>query len=115
EEIKKVIDTNFWHSYSAFATHYPSYYANLIQPTFRVLKNPVVRKRLFNGDSKVLDSMLKEFYSREEIFEEPTEYTFHNFLSELGGCSANDRFLEYFYKSDNGVSRSKAISLMYLY
>ncbi len=115
DEILKYIDKNFWYSYSAFSTHYPSYYANMIQPIFRVLKNPVTRKRIFNNDKGELNKSIGHFTSKEEYYEEPTEYAFQNFLSDLGGCKTNDSFLKYFQVSENQVSRSHAVDVMYLY
>lgn len=61
DEVEKIISDNFNFSYSAFSTHYPIYYASIISPAFRVLKSPILRRRIVNENSK---KSIKEIASR---------------------------------------------------
>lgn len=116
-QIRKYIDQNFWHAYSAFATHYPIVYSNLIQPTFRVLKNPLTNKRLFETDSKVILEQIGKLLNDEDTYLERTSFSilsFHQSLAELDSKIAKG-WLTYFSQNQPGLKFSKETAIYFLY
>jgi hypothetical protein len=116
-QIRKYIDQNFWHAYSAFATHYPIVYASLIQPSFRVLKNPISNKRLFNVTKEKIDKQLSEFLGNENNFIEQTRYSLHFFLSSLNDLQTklSGSWLNYFKTNEIGTKYSRETAIKHLY
>jgi hypothetical protein len=113
-QIKRIIEKNFWFAYSAFATHYPIFYANLIQPAHHVLKNPLVKKRLFEIKEEALDEIDQKYFNREEIILEWTEYAFYNFLQSLGDYRSAREWSKYFNSNAHGASRDSAVRYVYM-
>jgi hypothetical protein len=114
KDIRSYIDKNFRYAYSAFATHYPIFYANIVQPVFQALKNPLVKKRIFETDSKVLQSLEHKYFNREEIIEEWTEYSFYSFLNALGDTKISTAWTKHFTENPNKISRDLAVKYAYM-
>lgn len=116
-QIRKIIDQNFWHAYSAFATHYPIEYASLVQPSLRVLKNPISNKRLFNITTEKIDELLNNFLSDEDNFIEQTRYPLYFFLNSLNELQSklSTSWLTYFRTNEIGTKYSRETAIKHLY
>jgi hypothetical protein len=68
KSLRRLVEDNFSAAYSAFATQYPAMYATYVQPAFTVLTNRVAKKRFFNPDQQVLESVLDRFSSPDALF-----------------------------------------------
>lgn len=119
EQIRKYIDQNFWHAYSAFATHYPIEYSSLIQPSLRVLRNPISNKRLFDTTKEKIDAQLDEYLHQEDSYTERTTYPLYFFLDSLKELKTNlsNSWLIYFGTNEIGgrYSRETAIKFLYMF
>lgn len=114
QQITRYIERNFWYAYSAFATHYPIFYSNLIQPVHHILKNPVAKKRILEIRPGILDEISAKYFGRETIVEEWTEYSFYNFLSSLGDFKSATQWCKYFDSNSGGASRELAVRYLYM-
>jgi hypothetical protein len=116
-QIRKYIDQNFWHAYSAFATHYPIEYASLIQPSLRVLKNPISNKRLFNVTTEKIEKQLYKFLSDEYNLIEHTRYPLYSFISSLNELQSTlaNSWITYFGTNEIGTKYSRETAIKYLY
>lgn len=59
QQLERVIAANYQAAYSAFCTQYPMMYANLIQPTLRVMQNRQAKRRIFATDDILLQTASK--------------------------------------------------------
>lgn len=112
DELIKKFSKNLHNVYSAFATHYPIYYANILNPSHRFLSNTVLRKQIFNSDEQCLNDIFEKVSSidfLDEIVSEndeiesynllggeryinPEEYPFWNFIDSLKNASELEKY-----------------------
>lgn len=59
-ELTKTISNNFENAYSAFCSLYPVFYANVIAPEYRVVKEDVIRKKMFNNSDEIINRYINE-------------------------------------------------------
>lgn len=64
-QVRALIQENFGGAYSAFCTQFPILYANLVQPSLRVLGTSSSRRRMFDNEG-VLDEGLKKLSGSKE-------------------------------------------------
>lgn len=77
EKLKGKISENFDCAYSAFCTHYPVSYSNIIAPAFRTIKNSSMRAKLYNEEvfrGKLLDKIIQSIEEYVEDFEEDIDW-----------------------------------------
>ena len=65
KELSKKIYENFEYAYSAFCSLYPVFYANIISPEFRVVKENVLRRKLFNDSDEVIQKYINKKYEND--------------------------------------------------
>lgn len=79
KDLSNMASSDMYGVYSAFATSYPLYYSNFISPSLRFLRNPTLRRQLFNTDKAMsneafermgdVSSFLSEFMPDEDSSE----------------------------------------------
>lgn len=81
DTFKGIVDKNFESSYSAFCSLYPIFYSNVIAPEYRVVKENVLRRKLFNNSEEVINTYNeKMIYSYDGCY---TNYPEIGFIQRL--------------------------------
>lgn len=83
KDFKPIVKKNFDFAYSAFQTNFIINYSNLILPITNILSNPILFKRLFKADSKVILEELEKFEQNWSIYLEADRYSLFHFFQEL--------------------------------
>ena len=128
QQLKEVVTANYQAAYSAFCTQYPMMYANLVQPTLRIMQTRQARRRIFATDDILLQTASDkvqdlsffldggentnegdwgpggDFYLNHEHF--PIWF----FLESLNDSNSklSRAWIEYFRNRSKGVSRLEA-------
>ncbi|AHG77331.1 hypothetical protein [Mannheimia varigena] len=128
DELARKFSENIHNVYSAFATHYPIYYANILNPSHRFLSNAVLRKQIFSSDKNHLNDIFKRVSSIDSLEEmmnsdnesshdslggirylNHEEYPFWNFIDSLKGASELEKYWhDQFTKNHNTTYEDSA-------
>lgn len=63
------INENFEEAYSSFCSLYPIFYASVISPAYRVVKEKSTYKKIFNADNSKVKKLIDEEYKDDLVFE----------------------------------------------
>ena len=112
EQTKSMIESHFEDAYSAFQTSFVSNYMNHIKPFYVVLNNPILKKRLFTTNDKLIARVKDDFENSESVCLEPEQFSLYHFFCKISNDKWNS-FIE--EKGACKFSRKDATTLMYAF
>ncbi|MBE5214461.1 hypothetical protein IG611_14245 [Pectobacterium sp. A535-S3-A17] len=127
--LKQEIEKNISGAYSAFSTNYICYYASMLSPTIRFLKNNSLKRQLFSNNPDDIKNTFSELSSVDAIknlltgdsdpsieyspiagdrFMDANSFPFWNFIESLNNESPSSYFKDLYRREKEGVSILKA-------
>ena len=117
KDFRPYVDKNFEYAYSAFQTNFIINYSNHILPTSNVITNPILFKRLFQTDSKIIKEQLKIFEETEAVYLTPNNYSFYHFFNDLkaGSSKLENSWKEFIQRKEhNGFDIDTIVKFFYM-
>lgn len=106
------IDTNFKGAYSAFCSLYPIYYANAVSPDYRIAKDPILFKKMYNDEKINQKKSSNKYFGDNILYENHPAFGFVNRLNSSKHDLSQAWSNVYGVKESGGrCSRLEAITL----